>query len=65
MFTNHAHKGEQHPGDYERTVDMLRRSGEENERLREALAFAASAIKSGEPWTDTCETKIGSLLKHK
>lgn len=37
MFTNHANKGEQRSGDYERTVEMLRRSGEENQKLREAL----------------------------
>ncbi|KKN33993.1 hypothetical protein LCGC14_0798060 [marine sediment metagenome] len=29
---------------------------------RKALAFAASVIKSGEPWTETCEREIGSLL---
>jgi len=27
----------------------------EIERLRGALAFARSAIKSGDPWTETCE----------
>ena len=30
----------------------------EIERLRKALAFAASAIKSGEPWTETCEREL-------
>ena len=34
------------------------------DRLAEALAFAASAIKSGEPWTQTCEKKIGGALKN-
>jgi chromosome segregation ATPase len=29
----------------------------------EALAFAACVIKSGEPWTDTCERVIGGALK--
>lgn len=33
-------------------------------RLREALAFAQSAIKSGEPWTTTCEEVIGGALGH-
>jgi hypothetical protein len=36
----------------------------EVERLREALAFAASVIKSGEPWTTTCEEVIGGALGH-
>jgi len=31
-------------------------------QLHEALAFAASVIKSGEPWTDTCERIIGGAL---
>lgn len=31
--------------------------------LREALGFAASVIKSGESWTDTCEQVIASALK--
>jgi len=35
----------------------------ENARLREALGFAASAIKSGESWTATCEEMIGGALK--
>jgi hypothetical protein len=30
---------------------------------RTALAFARSVIKSGEPWTATCEEMIGKLLK--
>jgi hypothetical protein len=36
----------------------------ENERLRKALAFAASVIKSGESWTATCEDVIGGALRH-
>lgn len=32
-------------------------------RLHKALAFAASAIKSGESWTPTCEYEIGVLLR--
>lgn len=35
----------------------------ENGRLRAALAFAASVIKSGEPWTTTCEQVIGGALR--
>ena len=35
----------------------------ENERLWEALAFARSAIKCGEPWTSTCEDVIDAALK--
>lgn len=34
-------------------------------RLRAALAFAQSAIKSGEPWTDRCEEVIGRELRWK
>lgn len=30
---------------------------------RKALAFAACVIKSGEPWTETCEREIGELIK--
>lgn len=30
--------------------------------LVKALAFAASVIKGGEPWTDTCEQVIGGAL---
>jgi len=30
--------------------------------LHQALAFAASVIKSGEPWTETCESVIGGAL---
>jgi len=42
------------------------RAIEENKELREALAFAKCTIKSGEPWTETCEEMIGSVLaKHK
>ena len=31
---------------------------DEIERLRKALAFARSVIKSGEPWTETCEQEL-------
>jgi hypothetical protein len=36
---------------------------DENERLRAALAFAASCIKAGEPWTPECERIIDGALK--
>ena len=36
--------------------------GTEVAAYRDALAFAASVIKSGEPWTATCEAKIGGAL---
>lgn len=32
--------------------------------LGNALAFAASVIKSGEGWTATCEDVIGGALRH-
>jgi hypothetical protein len=35
---------------------------ESHEKLRTALAFAASVIKSGESWTDACEEQIGGAL---
>lgn len=31
-------------------------------KLRECLGFFASVIKSGEPWTDTCEAKYREAL---
>lgn len=36
--------------------------GQRIARLREALAFAASVIKSGERWSDECERIIGGAL---
>jgi hypothetical protein len=44
-------------------VAEVRRLRGENARLREALAFAQSVIKSGEPWTQTCEDVIGGALR--
>lgn len=35
----------------------------ERDRLRRALAFARSVIKSGEPWTATCEREIDGALE--
>ena len=32
------------------------------DELHEALHFARSVIKSGEPWTDMCESVIGNAL---
>ena len=32
-------------------------------RIGEALAFAASVIRSGEPWSPECERIIGGALK--
>ena len=46
-------------------VVLLRKNGEKRETIRElvkALAFARCCIKSGEPWTDTCEEVIGAAL---
>jgi urease accessory protein UreF len=31
--------------------------------LQKALSFAASCIKSGEPWSNVCEDMIGGALK--
>lgn len=44
-------------------TDEVRHYRAENARLHEALAFAASAIKSGESWTPTCEEMIGGALR--
>jgi hypothetical protein len=30
--------------------------------LRQAVAFFASVIKSGEPWTETCERTLRAVL---
>jgi hypothetical protein len=38
------------------------RDDEINE-LRKALAFAASVIKSGEGWSETCDEIIGGALE--
>lgn len=32
-------------------------------RMRKALKFARSVIKSGEPWTEECERTIGRAIK--
>ena len=40
----------------------LEREEFKNERLRAAIAFMASAIKSGEPWTDECEIVMRKAL---
>ena len=32
-------------------------------KLSYALSAAASCIKSGEPWTETCEREIGDVLR--
>ena len=45
----------------DREIALTRRVDE----LRKALAFAASVIKSGEPWTETCESVIGGALHPK
>ena len=48
------------------TVERLRslaaRDAKEIARLRQALAFARSVIKSGEPWTPECERIIDGAL---
>jgi hypothetical protein len=43
--------------------ESLAMFAEENRKMRTALAFARSCIKSGEPWTETCEEMIGGCLK--
>lgn len=58
--------------DYQKHVEQPRREQdaleikalrEQRDQLRSVLAFAASVIKSGEPWTDQCERVIGGALK--
>jgi hypothetical protein len=41
---------------------LIAYQGRRIRRLMEALAFARSVIKSGEPWTDECERIIGGAL---
>lgn len=43
--------------------DLIFRHVAEITKLRTALGFAASVIKSGEDWTDTCEREIGGVLR--
>lgn len=54
------------PAQHRSTVERLRalaaRDAKEIARLREALAFARSAIKSGESWTAECERRIDGAL---
>lgn len=38
--------------------NQLNAAKEEIERLRKAVAFARSVIKSGEPWSETCEIML-------
>jgi hypothetical protein len=40
---------------YERAVGQI-------ERLRHCLGFFSSVIKSGEPWTETCEREYKQAL---
>ena len=49
---------------HENVLRWLDEKDVENARLREALAFASSVIKSGEPWTRTCERVIGGILSN-
>ena len=39
---------------------QLAEARRENERLDRCLAFFASVIKSGEPWTETCEREYAA-----
>jgi hypothetical protein len=43
--------------------DEAIRARKSEDVLFQALAFAASAIKSGEPWSPTCEEVIGKALR--
>lgn len=48
--------------EWEELREELRLLREERADLRAALSFAASVIRSGEPWTAACEEKIGRAL---
>jgi hypothetical protein len=52
----------QHLSTVERLRSLAARDAKEIARLRAALAFARSAIKSGEPWGPVCERIIGGAL---
>lgn len=43
-------------------IPALTRAMEREERLRRCLGFFASVIKSGEPWTDTCQKDYDEAL---
>ena len=60
LFTNDD-RGVQYRATVEAVPARLRNSGGDGD-LRKALAFAASCIKGGEPWTETCEKIIGRAL---
>ena len=38
------------------------RADDAEDRLRRCLALFASVIKSGEPWTDTCEREFRAAM---
>ena len=38
---------------------------QENERLKESVAFFACTIKSGEPWTSQCQLQLDSIAAAK
>lgn len=46
-----------------RDLEARREIAEQLRRAHRALSFARSCIKSGEPWTDTCEDIIGGALR--
>ena len=43
-------------------LETLKKATDE---MRECLGFFASVIKSGEPWTETCEKAIADILEGK
>ena len=42
-------------------ADEVEQLEEENEKLWITVACFASCIKSGEPWTDTCQRRLDAL----
>lgn len=67
IVTDGVHASELVFGDFEADLRMWSASTRLYEALRRAqaaLAFASSVIKSGEPWTATCDDMIGGAMEH-
>lgn len=50
------------PKDAQTDAEFLRGLTTALQAANRGLAFARSALKSGEPWTNTCETTIGAAF---
>jgi hypothetical protein len=55
--------GPRKPGRQDHNAAFILRACNSYDKLRETLAFFASVIKSGEPWTETCQQEYDAALK--